>query len=243
MRLLKKKKLIKIIFAVVVSFIAVCFVYLNDYYHADMVSIEAFSYSNDVEMLHLENGNIIFGNEKSDSGLIFYQGAKVESMSYIPLMKEIASDDIFCVLVDMPFNMAVFDYDIAEDIMKSYPEIKNWYIGGHSQGGAMAAYYAAENYDKINGLVLLGSYSTKDLSETGISVLSVFGSEDEVINKEIYDNNKKNLPDDFNEIIIDGGCHAYFGVYGEQKGDGKANITNEEQIKITASYITEMIKD
>jgi hypothetical protein len=61
--------------------------------------------------------------------------------------------------------------------------------------------------------------------------------------EELIDYMCEHTPDDFKEIIIDGGCHAYFGMYGEQKGDGKANITNEEQIKITASYITEMIKD
>lgn len=106
----------------------------------------------------------------------------------------------------------------------------------------MAATYLADNVEDFDGLVLLGSYSTADLSKEDVKVLSVFGSEDKVMNKEKYDENKINLPMDFSEEVIDGGCHAYFGMYGEQEGDGEATITNEEQIQKTAEIIKEFIK-
>ena len=61
------------------------------------------------------------------------------------------------------------------------------------------------------------------------------------MNKEKYEENKSNLPKDFEEIIIDGGCHAYFGMYGTQNGDGTPAISNEEQIMITAEEIAEFI--
>ncbi|MBP3664329.1 MAG: alpha/beta hydrolase, partial [Tyzzerella sp.] len=32
------------------------------------------------------------------------------------------------------------------------------------------------------------------------------------------------------ELVIDGGFHAYFGMYGEQAGDGIPAISCEEQI-------------
>ena len=63
-----------------------------------------------------------------------------------------------------------------------------------------------------------------------------------VLNKEKYDANKNNLPSDFSEIILEGGCHAYFGMYGAQEGDGIPSITNEEQIKITAKAIVDIMK-
>ena len=44
------------------------------------------------------------------------------------------------------------------------------------------------------------------------------------------------------EFIIEGGNHSNFGMYGFQKGDGKASITNIEQIEITANKIDEIIK-
>lgn len=106
----------------------------------------------------------------------------------------------------------------------------------------MAASYLGAHKDEFNGLVLLGSYSTENLSDTDLRVLSVFGSEDKVMNRESYAEYKANLPDDFTEIEIPGGCHAYFGMYGTQEGDGTPTITNEEQIYLTAEYITELIK-
>lgn len=50
------------------------------------------------------------------------------------------------------------------------------------------------------------------------------------------------LPKDFKEVVIEGGCHAYFGAYGEQEGDRPATITKEEQIKITTEEIVNFIK-
>ena len=63
------------------------------------------------------------------------------------------------------------------------------------------------------------------------------------MNREKYADNQSNLPDDFIEVVIDGGCHAYFGMYGAQDGDGTPSITNEKQIRITADNIFEMIEN
>lgn len=101
----------------------------------------------------------------------------------------------------------------------------------------MAANYALKNSEKIEGLILLASYSTDDISSKGIKVMSIYGSKDEVLNKESYEKNKKNLPADFKEIILDGGNHAGFGCYGPQKGDGEAAIASEQQQTDTAKAI------
>ena len=47
----------------------------------------------------------------------------------------------------------------------------------------------------------------------------------------------KNLPEGYHEYVIDGGCHAYFGSYGEQDGDGTSTITNSEQIQATVDLL------
>jgi hypothetical protein len=105
----------------------------------------------------------------------------------------------------------------------------------------MAASYLEKNADEYDGLVLLAAYSTANLSQSGVEVLSVYGDEDGVMNGEKYEKYKKNLPTDLIEIKIDGGCHAYFGMYGDQDGDGKPSMSPEEQIKLTAEYITDLI--
>lgn len=235
-----KKKFLEILIAIVVIvavMVAGMGIYLGDYYKAEIPSEAVFAPEKSITVTTLENGNILFMPKNPVAGFVFYPGGKVEYTAYKPLMETCASRGIACVLVEMPFNLAVFDMNAAEGITDMYPEISDWYIGGHSLGGSMAASFISENTDKYCGLVLLGSYSTADLSAMDIEVLSVFGSEDKVMNKEKYDECVTYLPDDFTEVIIDGGCHAYFGMYGAQDGDGTPTISNIEQINATAEII------
>lgn len=139
---------------------AACIGYLSDYYHADMEAVDAFTADITVEMQTLEDDSLAFIPEDASTGFVFYPGGKVECDAYIPLMKSMASEGVLCVLVEMPFNLAVLDIDAAEGIQEQYPEIENWYIGGHSLGGSMAASYLSDHEEEYDGLILLGSYST-----------------------------------------------------------------------------------
>lgn len=223
------------IVGVFVGIILACGIYLGDYYHADMNAIN--SYLQSTPTYKSEDGIIVFEPEEATKGFIFYPGGKVEYTAYLPLMQACAERGIVCVLVEMPFNLAVFDVNAADGIREKYPQVTDWYIGGHSLGGSMAASYVAEYANVYKGVVLLGSYSTVDLSETDLRVISIYGSEDKVLNRENYEINKENLPSDFTEYVIDGGCHAYFGMYGAQEGDGEPTLTVEEQIEKTADSI------
>ena len=62
----------------------------------------------------------------------------------------------------------------------------------------------------------------------------VYVSEDGVLNRKKYEADRTNLPQDTTETVIDGGCHAGFGSYGAQKGDGTPTISAEEQQQQTA---------
>ena len=237
-----KKKLGKIlgIVGIILALVIACAIYLGDYYRADMEKIENFTEQSVIEIQTDENGYLIFEPEQIENGLIFYPGGKVEHTAYIPLMEALASEGTLCILVKMPFRLAVFDSNAADGLQENYPEVESWYLGGHSLGGSMAASYLSKHAESFDGLILLGSYSTADLSDLDVKVLSIYGSEDWVLNNENYDKNKENLPDDFKEVIIDGGCHAYFGMYGAQDGDGVPAITNEEQILRTVEAIDEL---
>ncbi len=216
-------------------------VYVSDDYRADLDAMAAFSWNTEISETKLDHA-IAFGTGEEHMGLIFYPGGKVEYTAYVPLMRALAEKGIFCVVVEMPLNLAVLDMDAAEDIRKRFPNMETWYIGGHSLGGSMAASHLGEHVEQYKGLVLLGSYSTEDLSETELCVLSIYGSEDRIMNREKYEKYKENLPGDFTETIMDGGCHAYFGMYGAQKGDGIPTITPEEQIRMTADLIVSWIE-
>ena len=217
-----------------------CAVYVNDYYPADEEAIAALSGKADcIEIYEMKQGVTVFEPLNAEAGFIFYPGGKVEAAAYVPLMEALAVRNILAVLCDMPFNLAVLDVNKADGIRDAFPKIDDWYIGGHSLGGSMAASYLNKQ-GGFDGLILLGSYSTSDVSDT--RVLSVFGSEDGVMNREKYEKYKSNLPKDYTEIIIDGGCHAYFGMYGEQEGDGKPEITPIQQIIITADHIKRFVE-
>lgn len=237
-----KKKLGKIlgIVGIILALVIACAIYLGDYYRADMEKIENFTEQSVIEIQTDENGYLIFEPEQIENGLIFYPGGKVEHTAYIPLMEALASEGTLCILVKMPFRLAVFDSNAADGLQENYPEVESWYLGGHSLGGSMAASYLSKHAESFDGLILLGSYSTADLSDLDVKVLSIYGSEDLVLNRENYEANKKNLPDDFKEVIIEGGCHAYFGMYGAQEGDGVPAITNEKQILRTVEAIDEL---
>jgi dienelactone hydrolase len=238
-----KKKLIislLVVFALAVL-VGACALYLGDYYRADQRAIDAFAPMNEVDFYTLADQTVVFEPKDATVGIIFYPGGKVDHRAYKPLMAACAKEGILCVLVEMPFRLAVLDINAADGIQENYPQIKEWYIGGHSLGGSMAASYLAKHPEAFEGLILLGSYSTADLSEHELKVLSIYGSEDLVLNREKYEQNKGNLPANSSEQIIQGGCHAYFGMYGEQEGDGTARISNEEQIAFSAEQIAAWI--
>lgn len=239
---MKKKIILLVIIVLILSLVGGTVYYINDYYHAEETAVSLITTPKENVVVTEENGVFTFKPQNATKGIIFYPGGKVEAESYAPLMHSLAEEGILSVLVTMPGNLAVLDMNAADGICEQYPEIESWYMAGHSLGGSMAASYIAENTKEFDGIILLASYSTADLSGSDLEVLSIYGSNDGVLNMEKYSEYKPNLPSDLKEFIIDGGCHAYFGAYGEQEGDGKAKITREEQIEYTVEKITEFMK-
>ncbi len=181
-------------------------------------------------------------NTSTKTGIIIYPGGHVDPRAYAPLAKEIARNGYLVILPPMPLNLAVFDINVADEIIEASPEIETWFIGGHSLGGAMAAEYVAANPEKINGLMLWASFSAEstDLSQVhGLDVLSIYGTKDGEV--EGIRASRGRLPADTVWIEIDGGNHAQFGWYGTQPGDGVATISREEQqawiLKETIAFI------
>lgn len=217
--------------------------YVNDYSRATTKALEALL-SDSVVTVATNDGITQFTpeGEEPETGIIFYPGGKVDEKSYAPLLKQLAAEGYAVFLVDMPFNLAVFDSDAAEQIIEEQEQIKEWYLSGHSLGGVMAAQFAADQTETIDGLIFLAAYSAVDLSHTSLAVLSLYGSEDKVLDVTSYNEAKQNFPDDYVESIIAGGNHAQFGDYGRQAGDGIAEITAVEQQQVTVHEIVSFIE-
>ena len=217
--------------------------YINDDYDATDEALIALESNEKVTVFEGDPLRFYPKNEEAEIGIIFYPGGKVEEEAYAPLMQSLAEEGYAVFLADMPFGLAVFDINAAESIMAEHPEISQWYVAGHSLGGSMAAIFASNAVEELAGLILLASYSTADLSQTHLSVLSLYGSEDHVLNQEKVEEYRSKLPENHDEIIIAGGNHAQFGNYGIQKGDGESLISAEEQQRITVQEIIQFINE
>jgi len=217
---------------VLVMLLATAILYVSDYSHAtpEATAVAATATT-------LDNGTLAFGNPDAANGIIFYPGGKVEYTAYAPLMQALSQKGFLCLLVKMPFNLAVLDTGAANGLPALYPNISHWYMAGHSLGGSMAALYISDHHDLFDGLILLAAYSTADLRQKNLKVLTMYGSQDTVLSADRLTQYRDNLPTDAQTVVIEGGCHAYFGDYGVQKGDGVPTITREQQVEKTVEAI------
>ncbi len=244
---MKKRKIGKIVGIILISLVVllglVVVIYISDYYHADQ-NLEGYQTTFEGTIIQESNNLIrIEGMEKSNVGLIYYPGGKVEYIAYLPLLEKISANGIVCFLPKMPANLAVFGMNKADAIIDEHPEITTWYIAGHSLGGAMASSYASDRSDKITGIILMGAYPSSDLSNTSLKMLSIVGTNDEVVNRKNLELAVPYAPENTIYFDLEGGNHGYFGDYGMQEGDGAATITQEEQWSITAQEVVDFIEE
>jgi len=211
---------------------ALLIIYSSDYYKASEY-VDDYIKSSSLKLETDGDYTYIYPDVASSVGIIFYPGGKVEARAYMPLLLQLAEQGYFVALVEMPFNLAVFDINAAKDIIEDRTDISDWYLSGHSLGGAMASSFAEKNYELIEGLILMGAYPINDAP---VSTIAIYGTYDIML-----DLDKVN---DSNRVFeIKDGNHAWFGDYGEQEGDGKALISHEEQQRQAVEQIVDFIQD
>ncbi|WP_026511835.1 alpha/beta hydrolase [Butyrivibrio sp. LC3010] len=259
-----KRSIVVIISILIV--LAIAFkIYTTQYYRADIGIIDNIEnlLSGSVHSYSDKNGTVFIPENKDIKAVIvFYPGGKVEYSSYNGLMYELAARGFICLLPKMPENLALLRIDAVNRLTSGYQDYisetsdLDWYLAGHSLGGVAACAYIkntlAEDKNKsadqtnapqpdYRGIILCASYPTADLSNTELRLLSLYGSNDKVLDMSKYNESKKNWPSDSEEHIIDGGIHSYFGSYGIQNKDGSPEISNYEQIIQTADIIADWI--
>ncbi|MFI3200969.1 MAG: alpha/beta fold hydrolase [Eubacteriales bacterium] len=226
---------------IVVASIVGFFWYVSIYYKADELAYSRYQQGQESGEIVVEGNLTTFLPDNGNGlGIIFYPGAKVEALSYTPLLDQLRERGFVVVLVEMPFHMAIFRMNAAEDVWKliernqieALGEVESWYMMGHSMGGAMASSYASSHQEKIDGLLLIGAYVYGEYPTK--QALTIYGTWN--ANLEEYIDYTDNI------IIIEGGNHAQFGNYGKQAGDPDATITDEEQQAITVEAIVEFIE-
>jgi pimeloyl-ACP methyl ester carboxylesterase len=130
----------------------------------------------------------------------------------------------------MPLNLAFTGINKADDIMEQFPEIESRTIGGPSLGGAMAADYAKNNVEALDGLIMYAYYPANnwDFIDFPIPILCIVGSADPGAP------NQRTFRDTVGEetaelVIIEGANHRQYADYAVQNNDGVAIISAAEQ--------------
>ena len=222
----KRGRKIPVILLILLLLACTFFAYVRFRYPAD-ISVQSALKSDDTVRVSPTDYGWFFDGPSGKETLVFYPGAKVDAAAYAPMLRLLAERGVDVCLVRMPFELAFFDVGAAEDVLKTV-ESGRRYVGGHSLGGAMAAFWAAKHGGEIDGVILFAAYPTKSLDNSLVEI-TLFGSEDGVLNRDKLAAGRAYAPERSAECVIEGGNHAGFGNYGPQKGDEKAHIRGEEQ--------------
>jgi pimeloyl-ACP methyl ester carboxylesterase len=150
---------------------------------------------------------------KATKGLIFYPGGEVDERGYAQPLHHVASAGYLVVMVPMPFQLAVYAIDSAADVVAAYPEIDTWAIAGHSLGGSMAAYYAADHPDSIDGLLLWDAYAANDMTASKQAVRMIHRADENGEPPPGYAPHLPNHPQQTDYVPLVGGSHLNFGNF------------------------------
>lgn len=193
------------------------------------------------------------------AGFMFYPGGLVDPHGYLQLLAEVAASGIPVVAAKAHGNLAVFSPDAGLALRALVPAADGWVVGGHSLGGAMAAWSAHDNPDAWKGVVFLAAYppDSKSLAAWPHPVLSLSAEHDGLSTPAKIAATLPLLPAQQQVLPsigtpytytsggyavlheIPGGSHAQFGSYGQQDGDGTPTIPAAVQQAAAADFIVE----
>lgn len=186
---------------------------------------------------------IIFksANKNKSLEVIFFQGGLADPKAYAPLCRKLAGAGFTTHLIKMPFRLPLYGYQKISEII-DLPN-GNYVIGGHSQGGKMAAQFLFENPKLFKGIFLLATSHPRDidLSNLDIPALKLYGELDGLASVEEVKENESKLPSGSRSIMIEGGNHSQFGYLGTLLTDEHAEIPLEKQQELTLSYLVDFL--
>jgi pimeloyl-ACP methyl ester carboxylesterase len=188
---------------------------------------------------------ITFTSKKqtTDVEVIFLQGGLTDPKAYAPLCRKIAEQGYSCHLIKMSWRLPQYDYQkiaILFDLKSG-----KYVIGGHSQGGKMAAQFVYENPDLMKGLFLIGTSHPRDidLSEKNFACLKLYAQNDGLASVDEVMENKSRLPKKTKFVLIKGGNHSQFGYLGQLLMDNSAAISLEQQQQQTLYNLTGFLNE
>lgn len=214
--------------------------YVGTPYHGPAESIAAVEDDPRVTVDRTSEGYVLQPADTTpEAGVVFYPGGRVHPDAYVRSLAPLVRDaNVTVVIPRLPLHLAVVDYELAQSgvgshaadsAMADHPAIDEWYVGGHSLGGAMACRYGATS--EVEGLLLYASYCDVDISERRIAVMSVTGNADGVLNRTAYERNRDTLPATTRFAELSGVNHTQFGSYtGQDRPSGTSYETAHSRL-------------
>jgi pimeloyl-ACP methyl ester carboxylesterase len=163
--------------------------------------------------------------------------------AYAPLCRQLAENGFTCHLIKMDWRLPQYDYKKTLKLFNL--DSGSYVVGGHSQGGKMAAQIVYENPTLFKGLFLLGTSHPRDidLSTFTIPTIKLYAEKDGLASVPEVMENKSKLPQNSKLILIKGGNHSQFGYLGKLLMDNSADISLEEQQRQTVENILEFLNE
>lgn len=225
----RAKKYLKIFAFIIVFLIGFLLVYSYGPYEADKTMDDYILLSNNVD-IDEDFDEITYKVIDPKANIVIIPGGKVKADAYKYMANSLALEGYNVTIYKPILNLSILAGNYPKRFLDE--DLDNIIIG-HSLGGVTASNIASKV--DVYALVLLGSYSTKDISDT--NVLSIVAENDLVLNMKNYNENKA-LLGDFTEKTIIGGNHSQFGFYSNQNKDGEATISIKEQQDVIVGFIT-----
>jgi hypothetical protein len=191
---------------------------------------DTFSNSAIVSVIETDD-QITFQSDTSKNKLeiIFFQGGLTDPKAYAPLCRKFAENGFTCHLIKMAWRLPQYDYHKVSQLF----DLKqgNYVIGGHSQGGKIAAQFVYENHAVFKGLFLMGTSHPRDidLSSQNIPCIKLYAENDGLASVKEVTDNKNKLPKAAKLVLIKGGNHSQFGYLGKLLMDSSPDISLEAQ--------------
>jgi len=174
-------------------------------------------------------------------GIIFYQGGRCDPLAYAPLLRPLAVAGFHVFVPQMALRMAVTGANKAANIMRSSPEQRRWFIGGHSMGGSMAAGFAKKHQTELDGLFMIGSYAAAmhAMPDSDLPVLVINGTQDLEVRQSELDAQPDRLPAHTRHVSIVGGDHYQFGSFAGENVN--ATISRDDQQAQTVTSLLNFV--
>jgi pimeloyl-ACP methyl ester carboxylesterase len=180
---------------------------------------------------------IVLSPQPGTTGVAFLPGALVDPRAYQNPFTPIAEAGYPVFIAKPPLGIAFTVPDVVAAARSADPAVEQWVVAGHSLGGAVASGQTSG----AAGLILLGAFPINDISDADVPVLSVSGSNDGLSTPADIEQNKPKLPADTRYEVIEGGTHAFFGDYGQQRGDGQPDIPRDQAQKQTQQAMLDFL--